>query len=399
MYSGTQGDGATDIQPTRDGGYIFIGETTSNDGDVSNNHGNGDIWVVKLNKNGSIAWQSCYGGSSVEYSSGYTYGKGDIRETPDGYVFLGSTKSTDGQVTGMHKNPNPNLDWADIWAVKLNTTGTIVWQQCIGGIGNEEPSGLAITSDGGCLIAGNTSSLDGNVPAKHGAVGTDPFLMKLQANGTIQWSKAYGGSGDDGCSELAPTFDGGAIVAGTTSSSDGDVSFLHGTLSDAWVFKVNSTGALEWEKTFGGSRPEVFTHVLVKNEDELLLTGYTQSADGDGDVRGGRNAGAPASYSEVWILKTGNYNIIKGTVFIDYNANGIKDGNDVFMKKGIVTSTKPGYQTAGAVFDGKFILGVDTGTYTTSFQSSYYTKHNSIIVMAVIYNSLFDKCQSLSNYY
>jgi hypothetical protein len=93
---GTLFEWASAIEQTNDGGYIVAGSTNSDDGDVSDNHGDYDIWVVKLNSTGVLQWQKCLGGTSDElaYSIQQT--------TDDGYIIAGWTYSNDGDVSGLH---------------------------------------------------------------------------------------------------------------------------------------------------------------------------------------------------------------------------------------------------------------------------------------------------------
>src|ERR1700752_483835 len=62
-YGGSIAEGAYATVPTTDGGYITIGDSRSNDIDVSGQHGISDIWVVKTDVTGNIQWQKCFGGS------------------------------------------------------------------------------------------------------------------------------------------------------------------------------------------------------------------------------------------------------------------------------------------------------------------------------------------------
>src|SRR5690349_17064473 len=84
---GTSGDEAYSVQQTADGGYIVAGNTTSNDFDVSGNHGLEDFWVVKLDAGGNIQWQKCLGGTGDDRAF-------SIQQTTDGgYVVTGQTNS------------------------------------------------------------------------------------------------------------------------------------------------------------------------------------------------------------------------------------------------------------------------------------------------------------------
>src|SRR6185295_6889695 len=89
-FGGTDDDRASCIQQTADSGYIIVGYTRSNDGDVSVNHGTYDVWIVKLNNSGNMLWQKCYGGTDTESAW-------SIQQTADGgYIFTGGTRSNDG---------------------------------------------------------------------------------------------------------------------------------------------------------------------------------------------------------------------------------------------------------------------------------------------------------------
>ncbi len=124
-YGSTGLDYFFSIALTPDGGYLAGGITLGNDGDVLGNHGSGDYWVVKINNVGTILWQKCYGGTAgeeLEY----------IFPVSDGYILAGSVGSSDGDVTGFH----PGI-FSDAWLVKIDLTGTLIWQKCYGGSGSE----------------------------------------------------------------------------------------------------------------------------------------------------------------------------------------------------------------------------------------------------------------------
>ncbi|NLY22597.1 MAG: T9SS type A sorting domain-containing protein [Bacteroidales bacterium] len=221
---GSNDDWAYSIQQTSDGGYIVAGETWSNDGDVSGNHGGGDYWVVKLNSSGDILWQICLGGTNVDVAY-------SIQQTSDeGFIVAGYTCSNEGDVSGNHGN-------SDYWVVKLNSSGTIEWQKCLGGTDGDYANSIQQTSDGGFIVAGQTYSNDGDVSGNHG--GSDAWVVKLNSSGNILWQKCLGGTGWDWENSIQQTSDGGFIVAGYTNSNDGDVSGNHGS-KDYWVVKLTN---------------------------------------------------------------------------------------------------------------------------------------------------------------
>ena len=273
------GDWAESIQQTSDGGFIVAGWTWSNDGDVSGNHGGSDYWVVKLNSSGRIVWQKCLGGSDDD-------GASSIQQTSDGgFIVAGVTESNDGDVSGNHGGK-------DCWVVKLNPSGDIVWQKCLGGSDDDGASSIQQTSDGGFIVAGCTWSNDGDVSGNHG--GPDFWVVKLNSSGDIIWQKCLGGSDDDGASSIQQTSDGGFIVTGSTGSNDGDVSGNHSNW-DYWVVKLNSSGRIEWQKCLGGSDFDDTYSIQQTSDGGFIVAGYTESNDGDVSGNHGR--------TDYWVVK------------------------------------------------------------------------------------------------
>ena len=157
---------ADGIQQTPDNGYIVTGYTTSNDGDVTGNHGNFDVWVVKLDSSLDIVWQRCLGGSGEDVGH-------SVDQTSDGgYIIAGRTGSTDGDVTGNHGG-------YDAWVAKLNADGTVLEMvRSLGGTDVDDASTVRQTSDGDYIIAASIKSSDGDVTVFHGIY--DYWLVKLQ---------------------------------------------------------------------------------------------------------------------------------------------------------------------------------------------------------------------------
>src|SRR5882724_7618336 len=119
---------------------------------------------------------------------------------------------------------------------------SIVWAKCLGGTNNDTAKSIIRTYDNGYLVAGSSKSNDGDVSGHHGPLTTsDAWLVKLSSDGTIQWQKSYGGTGNDGFNELITTSDGNYLAIGYTDSNDGDVSGNHGS-KDIWVVKLDRNG-------------------------------------------------------------------------------------------------------------------------------------------------------------
>ena len=263
---GSNHDKARSIDQTSDGGFIVAGNTWSTDGDVSNNDGSDDFWVVKLDSTGNLQWEKSLGGSSHDFAT-------SIAQTNDeGYIVAGYTQSSNGDVTG-------NQGYTDYWIVKLDAYGDLQWQKSMGGSDIDLALSISQTSDGGYIVAGYVLSTDGDVSTYNGGYG-DYWIVRLDMAGSLQWEKSLGGSSSDRAYSVAPTSDGGFIVAGEANSTDGDITNFLGH-SDFWVMKLDADGSLEWEKSLGGSGYETATSISPTSNGGYIVCGYTSSNDGD----------------------------------------------------------------------------------------------------------------------
>ena len=281
-YGGTGDDRIFNIQTTTDGGYVMTGYTNSTDGDVTGDHGARDAWIVKLSNTGILQWQKALGGTTDEVAY-------YIQQTIDGgYVLTGYTQSNNGDVTGNH-------GVLDAWVVKLDNIGNLQWQKALGGTSTDQGYSIQQTSDGGYIMAGNTQSNDGDIIGNHGFV--DAWVLKLNNSGDLLWQKALGGTGDDKALSIQQTLDGGYIMSGYTYSNDGDVSGNHGAW-DAWLVKLDTNGILQWQKALGGTSYDLAYNVLQNTDGSYTFAGYTQS--NNGNVSGNHGS------TDAWIVKISN---------------------------------------------------------------------------------------------
>ncbi len=126
----------------------------------------------------------------------------------------------------------PYLLLATLFSINIATAQpSIQWQKSLGGTSDDEAYSIQQTTDGGFIIAGRSSSNDGDVTGHHGIIGYDNFdywVVKLNSTGTIVWQKSLGGTYLDFASSIQQTNDGGYIVAGISGSNNGDVTGHHG---------------------------------------------------------------------------------------------------------------------------------------------------------------------------
>jgi hypothetical protein len=221
-FGGSFDDYANDIQVTKDGGYIIAGDTYSNDGNISGNHGFDDGWILKLSSSGAIEWQRILGGSSDDYLFSIQITKSN------GYILSGSSESSDGDLSG-------NKGKSDFWVVNLDSTGVTIWQKNLGGSWYDYAWTVHQTNDNGFVIGGGTDSNDGDVYGNHG--GSDSWLINLDSTGNTKWNKCLGGTNQETINSVGITKNNQIYFVGSTSSNDGDVSGNHG-VNDYWIVKL-----------------------------------------------------------------------------------------------------------------------------------------------------------------
>lgn len=352
----------TSVVQTSDGGYGFLARTNTLGA------GSTDMWLIRVDESGSEQWNATFGGSGedisfslIESDGGFilagrsnSFSAGDydvylvktdalgnevwsqthdfvgseesggtIQETPEGYVFFGSSTPAGGtrdfliltvDGTGVERwhqtYDDGNDDWAtsglptsdggylicgqsnspsggadyDVLLLKTDDEGTEQWRQYFGGSLNESFTSVAPTSDGGYIIAVEVCDL--------AFIDLQMLLIKTDANGDEQWSVTFDGSGRDGLivgSTVYPTVDGGYVVLGTTDS------FGAGGF-DIWLIKTDSNGAEEWSRTFGGESNEFGAWVRPTNDFGFIFAGHTESF-GQGDF-------------DAWLVKTNAFGFV-----------------------------------------------------------------------------------------
>jgi parallel beta-helix repeat protein len=242
-YGWTGNEAANSVARTNDGGYALAGYTTSS---VA---GDSDFWLVKTNSSGGMEWNRTYGEASEDIA--FTA----IQTGDGGYALAGHTYSSS---TGY-----------DFWLVKTDLLGNMEWNKTYGGSGTDQAYSMVEASDGGYVLAGHTKS--------SGAGLSDFWLVRTDPTGTLNWSRPYGGSKTDIAHSVARTGDGGYVIVGRTQSYGAG-------LTDAWLIKTDSSGIAQWNKTYGeGTRNEAARSVAQSLDGGYALTGDTALVSGDSD--------------------------------------------------------------------------------------------------------------------
>jgi hypothetical protein len=201
------------------------------------------VWLVKLNAGLSDwQWQKDYDGPGNECAYA-------VIETDDGGLALAG--ETDSYGAGGY----------DAWLIKTDVNGSAEWNMTYGGIGAEHGYTIAQTVDGGYILAGTTNS--------SGAGGDDVYVVKTDANGTLVWSRAFGGNGTETAEGVVQAADGGFVIAGSSDS------FGAGNV-DAWLIKTDVNGNMMWNHTYGSAGADAFAAIVLANYGGgYAMTGYS----------------------------------------------------------------------------------------------------------------------------
>jgi hypothetical protein len=203
------------------------------------------------------AWQAHAGGER------YDAAKGGMAQTPDGgFITVGEAQSFGGG------------DY-DVFVVKNDVCGNFMWAATydIGGGGDDHGRRIRLTPDGGYIITGETENL------RNCCIRDDAFLMKLKDNGEVEWVKTYGGKGADRGTDVELYYGGekGYLVSGITNS------FGAGN-NDGWLIATDLNGTMLWSRVYGGTGDDGFNGLTQTRNGDIVATGYTRSYNANDPV-------------------------------------------------------------------------------------------------------------------
>ncbi|SHE27817.1 MULTISPECIES: Ig-like domain-containing protein [Caloramator] len=222
--------------------------------------------AIALNKEPSVLWQSIDGGKSFErYNS--------IKRTNDsGFVVVGHTSSNDYETS-------LNLYGGfDALLAKYNELGKLEWAKTFGGEAFETFNSVSLCRDGGFIVSGFTESQKGDLSGLN-VKGEEALIIKYDYNGNVEWKMTYGGSMYDRFTNAIEVAD-GYIAVGYSNSLDGHLYSFNKGEYDGIIVKLDRTGKIIWEKTFGGSKWDKFFSVIGVS-DGYIVSGYSGSKDND----------------------------------------------------------------------------------------------------------------------
>lgn len=265
---------ATAIDEASDGGYILAG------GVVGGIPSYGDAVMMKITQTGEEEWRTTFGAPTLNE------GFGSVKQASDGgYIAIGSRT-----IQGLSDNR--------VWIVKTNSEGNEEWSKTfyeftdLNAHINSTGSRVEETPDAGFAVSGqlyNFSRRD-----------YDMFLLKTDAQGNEEWSRIFGGAGNQGGSGLDTVFEEGVfdgyIIGGYTNS-------LGEGQNDAWVIKTDELGFEEWNKTIGGPLNDYAVSAMQGLDGDYIVTGITgadnSSQNGNGLLAKLRQNGDEVFYESI----------------------------------------------------------------------------------------------------
>ncbi|QMU29532.1 T9SS type A sorting domain-containing protein [Adhaeribacter radiodurans] len=334
---GDKNEGVLSLLQTKDGGYLVLGY--SNSGISGDKTQEGERWLVKLNPDGTIAWDKAFpdglwkilqqtsdGGYLI---NGYTTTGPTYRENEYWLVKLSAAGSEisrkiiykrttpqdssnanlwftlmpdGGYVVGGYTNPPLNgFKPFRVWLVRFKADLTKQWERSIPVAVNDGLPSLQPTKDGGLVLAGYAHVGPGPYKSEPSRGGQDFWLIKLRNDGTQEWNKTLGGSGNDELNDIYPTKDGGYLLGGNSSSnSTGDKTQNKLGAFDYWVVKVNEKGQKIWDLTLGGGNADYLTSVLQSQNGSYFVSGYSIS-----EKSGNKTEASKGGY-DYWVVKLDN---------------------------------------------------------------------------------------------
>ncbi len=328
-----------------------------------------------------IAWEKNYGGSLWEQAAalistdegGFAFAvesgsaDGDITETPDGssdvwFVKLDAEhniewqkmyggsgtespkqiiQTNDGGYIILAQTNSAMTNWhfsTDYWIIKTDADGNIEWDKCYGSNGGDYPRAIIEDGEGNYILAGSSFSNGGDV---HGHIGgSDAWLIKIDATGNILWEYSYGGSDLESANAICAASDGGFIVAAGANSNNFDVTGHHGTVttSDYWIFKISTDGILQWQVSLGGAKNDTPYSIRNVSDGGYIINGESNS--NDGDVTGHHGL---TTRNDIWVVKINEAGTLQwqksmgGTAY-DAGTDAIESSPGKYLICGGVTS-------------------------------------------------------------
>jgi len=273
---------------TCNGGYLIALMVTSGEG-LTNYHGSEDIWLANIDSAGSIIWEKCYGGSSAESPQKI------VKKSDTEFFIFGYAGSTDGDIQ------SGNNGYADLWVVKINNQGDIIWEKTYGCTGHDNPRDMVLTPDGGFVMIDRIGIGGGDVTYYYGM--GDCWMAKCDSLGNIEWEKTLGNDGLDNCVSMMINSAGNIMMIGAAMWHGGLVEcYPDGAWADVWIVELDMQGNILAQYCYGGSHYDL-GYMIIELDDGYTFIAATDSNDGDVSGLHGPPGGPPYGWGDIWVVR------------------------------------------------------------------------------------------------
>ena len=287
-YGGPERERAYAMKRTSDGNYVVAGETRSLGAGLI------DAWVMKVDGNGAILWQKTIGASNVDWASA-------LAASADGGVVVAGWYQSG--ISGTKLSSNGIIEWSE-WFPDVSGNNAVAVVDTadggfiFGGIYAQNPYGLALikVNSGGTVVweklyptiddfpsiarAGDGGFFVAAASSSYGNGLSDVVVMKIDSAGAIQWQRRYDASDEEYVWDVAATPDGGCAVAAERYLMMGNF----------WLLKLDSEGYLQWQKTYGWDYIDQAFSLLALSDGKFAAAGRSRSLGSGSD--------------DFWVMKT-----------------------------------------------------------------------------------------------
>lgn len=257
-YGGSNNDQINDVSFLETGRIIFVGATRSTDRDLTANKGGFDILIGTVDENGAITRMRNFGGTREDIARKIVNAGGGE------FWVTGETQSSEeGDFNGLKNNGG-----RDIFLMKFNRNTSLLKTTIYGSLGDDLVGDMVVLKDGSLIIAATINGGGGDIDTTYGS--KDVFVMKLDSDGKIVWKTTIGGTGEDEIADMALTSEEEIILLCNSASADGAFPVNYGE-KDINILKLDKNGQLLWSQNYGGRRGET-AGSLVIDPDNLIYT-------------------------------------------------------------------------------------------------------------------------------
>lgn len=272
--------------------YLLTGSLSGIGGDKNSPHvGNilkPDYWLVKMDANGAVLWEKNYGGQNMDMPVSV------LVDTIRRFIYLvGVSKSpVSGQKT------QPVIGKEDVWVLKLDWNGNIIWDRVFGGPEEDSPQAAVIMANGNLMLTCFSLSYmgGGDITQTGFLYAGNMWLFTIDQAGNLIWDRWLGNDYSSTGIRSMTTSGNNVLMCGGTrallGSSIRDVTtgvhWAGGTspyYEDGWVVLVDTNGVNLWNRTLGSNDYEIFISCALGKDGYIYLSGGTAATTNNGDVQ------------------------------------------------------------------------------------------------------------------